>query len=170
MKTIHKRNGFTLIEMLVVMSVFTFMLASVALAMGTLFRTQGDLQDNLAQATSDSRLATQLRADAHQAKTVKLVQEEGLTIVRLVLSDATIEYTTHPNRIVRTVEQNETRVHREVFSLREGTTVDWKLSDGPPTFVTLTTSYRSPELREDVARPHVRRVETSIGLYSGGVR
>jgi hypothetical protein len=61
-------------------------------------------------------------------------------------------------------------VHREVFSLLEGTTTDWALSAEQPAFLTLTTSFVSPALRASVARPREYRIETSIGLNAGGAR
>lgn len=167
---IKHRGGFTLVEMLVVVTVFAFLLASVALALGTLFRAQGELQDELAQASIASRLAAQLRADAHLASSAEVVQEGDTTSVLLVLPDATISYATHPRRIIRTVTQGETETHHEVFSLLEGTTAHWVISSEPPAFITLTTSYRSPALREGVALPREHRVEASIGLHAGDLK
>jgi hypothetical protein len=86
------------------------------------------------------------------------------------LPNATINYATHPRRIIRTVTQGETEAHREVFSLLEGTATRWEISADTPAFITLTISYRSPELREGVARPREHRIETSIGLHAGGVQ
>ena len=165
-----KRRGFTLVEMLVVTTVFAFLLASVALAIGTLFRAQGELQDELARANIASRLAAQLRADAHLATSAEIVREGDTTNLRLLSPAARINYATHPRRIIRTVTQGETEAHREVFSLLEGTTTTWELSSQTPAFITLTIAYRSPELREGVARPREQRVETSIGLHAGGVK
>ena len=156
--------------MLVVLTVFAFLLASVSLAIGTLFRAQGELQDGLAQGNVASRLATQLRADAHLATSAEVVDEGGTTNLRLLLPNANINYATHPRRIIRTVTHGETEAHREVFSLLEGTTTRWELSAETPAFITLTISYRSPELRAGVARPREQRVETSIGLHAGGVK
>jgi len=164
------RGGFTLVEMLVVITVFVFLLASVALAIGTLFRAQGELQDELAQANIASRLAAHLRADAHLASSAEVVQEGDTTNVRLSLPNAEINYATHPRRIIRTVTQGESEAHRDVFSLLEGTTTHWEISAQTPAFITLTTSYRSPELREGVARAREHRVEASIGLHAGGAR
>ncbi len=167
---ITQRRGFTLVEMLVVVTVFAFLLASVAMAIGTLFRAQGELQDELAQAATASRLASQLRADAHLAASAFVVQEGGTPGPLLRLPHATVIYRTYPRRIVRTVMQGDTETHREVFRLLEGTTTRWEISPESPAFVTLTTSYRSPQLREGVALPREHRVEASIGLHAGGVK
>ncbi len=167
---IERRRGYTLVEMLVVVTVFAFLLASVALAMGTLFRAQGELQDELAQAATASRLASQLRADAHLAASAFVVQEGGTPGPLLTLPHATVIYRTYPRRIVRTVMQDDSETHREVFPLPEGTTARWELSSGTPAFITLTTSYWPPGMREGVARPREHRVEASIGLHAGGVR
>jgi type II secretory pathway pseudopilin PulG len=156
--------------MLVVLTVFSFLLASVSLAIGTLFRAQGELQDELAQANIARRLAAQLRADAHLSTSAEVVDEGDTNNLRLLLPNASIHYATHPRRIIRTVAEGDTETHREVFSLLEGTTARWGLTSETPAFITLTISYRSPELREGVARPREHRVETSIGLHSGGVK
>lgn len=164
------RGGFTLIEMLTTITIFSFLLASAAVAIGTLFRTQGELQDELIAANTSSRLAAQLRADAHLANSAEVTREGDSTNVRLLLPNADIHYVTQPRRIIRTVTQGDTEAHREVFSLLEGTTADWELSTEQPAFITLTTSFVSPALRESVARPREHRIETSIGLHTGGVR
>ncbi|MBI2477905.1 MAG: hypothetical protein HYV60_04440 [Planctomycetia bacterium] len=156
--------------MLIVMTIFVFLLASAAMAIGTLFRAQGDLQDELVEAHTASRLAAQLRADAHLANSAEITREGASTGLRLRLPNAEISYATYPRRIVRTVKQGDREAHREVFSLLEGTTTDWRLSTDQPAFLTLTTSFVSPSLRESVARPREHRVETSIGLHAGGAR
>ena len=86
-RTTHKnehrkaqRDGFTLIEMLIVITIFVFLLASAAMAIGTLFRAQGDLQDELIEANTASRLASQLRCDAHLANSAELTRDGEWTL------------------------------------------------------------------------------------------
>lgn len=148
------RCGFTLIEMLIVITVFVFLLASAAMAISTLLRAQGDLQMELIEAATMSRLAAQLRSDAHLANSVGVVTEGSTTTTRLRLPDAEIHYTTLPQRIIRTEHREDAEVHREVFALLEGTTANWEVSTKQPTFITLTISFVSPNLRESVAMPH----------------
>lgn len=162
-----RRGGFTLIEMLIVITVFVFLLASAAMAIGTLFRAQGELQAELIEGNTLSRLSAQLRADAHLANSAEMTDEANL---QLHLPTSQISYETQPRRIIRTVTQGESAAHREVFSLMEGTTALWELSTEQPAFITLTTSFVSPALRESVARPREHRITTSIGLHVGGVR
>lgn len=165
------RSAFTLVEMLVVITVFAFLLASVAVAMGALFRAQGDLQDELAQAHAATRLASQLRADAHLAASGQVAEDGETTSVRLQMADGTaVNYVTESRRVVRSHLQDDVQVHREVFSFLEGTTIAWELSSESPAFVTLTTSYRSPALPASSARPVQHRIEASIGLYAGAVK
>ena len=164
------RGGFTLIEMMVVITILVFLLASVGIALGTLFRAQSELQDELIAANTTSRLAAQLHADAHLASAAEITREGTTTRVRFLLPNAEINYVTHPRRIVRTVVQGETESHREVFSLLEGTTATWELTAERPAFITLTTSFVSPALRASVARPREQRIETSIGLHTGDAR
>jgi hypothetical protein len=156
--------------MLIVITIFVLLLASAAMAIGTLFRAQGDLQDELIEAHTASRLASQLRADAHLAKSAEVTHEGDTSGLRLLLPNTEIRYAAHQRRIIRTVKQGEMQTHREVFSLLEGTTTEWAIAGDDPAFITLTTSFVSPALRESVARPRVHRVETSIGLHAGGAR
>lgn len=168
--SIASHRGFTLIEMLIVITIFVFLLATAAMAIGTLFRAQSDLQDELIDANTTTRLAVQLRADAHLANSAEITREDATTTVRLLLPNANISYVTEARRIIRRETHGEREVHREVFSLLEGTTTDWALSAEQPAFLTLTTSFVSPALRASVARPREYRIETSIGLNAGGAR
>lgn len=165
-----RRPGFTLVELLVVMTIFLFLLSSVALSLGTLFRAQGNLQDELVEANAMSRLREQFRADAHRATTATVTNDNEATTLQLTLPDATsVSYRLQSQQIVRTAHEGESVLHRDVFKLLEGTTSECVVT-GSPNFVTLTTSFVPPELTSDVAKPRVHKIDASIGLHAGGSR
>ncbi len=166
-----RHTGFTLVELLVVMTIFLLLLSSVALALASLFRAQGNLQDELVEANVMSRLAEQLRTDSHLATSAEVTGEDDAAALKLLLPDAaTVTYRLQPTRIVRTANNKSSTEHRDVFRLLEGTTCQCVVSAGSPQFVTLTASYVPPELSSAVAKPRVHKIETSIGFHAGGVR
>ncbi len=166
-----QHTGFTLVELLVVMTIFLLLLSSVALALGSLFQAQGNLQDELIEANVMARLAEQLRTDSHLATSAEVTNEDEVAVLNLFLpNSATVTYRLQPTRIVRTANSNGDVEHRDIFRLLEGTVCVCVVSAGSPEFVTLTTSYVPPDLASDVAKPRVHKIEASIGLHAGGVR
>lgn len=164
-------SGFTLVELLVVMTIFLFLLSSVALSLGTLFRAQGNLQDELVEANAMSRLSEQFRADAHRATAAIVTNDDEAKTLQLTLPESTsVTYRLQSQQIVRTAYEGESVLHRDVFKLLEGTTSGCAVTASSPSFVTLTTSFVPPELTSEVAKPRVHKIEASIGLHAGGSR
>ena len=66
------RRGKTLIEMLILMTVLSTVLAGVSLVLLGAFKTDRQLRRDLAQQTSLARLASRFRSDAHAATTCRV--------------------------------------------------------------------------------------------------
>jgi prepilin-type N-terminal cleavage/methylation domain-containing protein len=161
------RRGFTLIELMIVLFIFTFLLSSVALAIGTLLRAKNNMEDELTRAASLSRLAAQLRTDSHLALSVEAINPEQAQPAgfRLNFNDQKIEYTEQPDRLIRTVYQDEESLHREVFSLAEGTSIEWQLPGESSELLTLAMTYT---LSEDAGTgQRTRRIIAIVGMHAG---
>lgn len=160
------RGGFTLVEMLVVMVTFSFLLVSVAMSIAMLLRSKDILQAELTASSTLSRLEAQLRVDAHQAATVQTIGDDGNAMVtRLQLPEQRIDYALEAGRLIRRVYRDGKEQHREVFVLPEAASVNWELSEQSPPLLTLSISYGDP------ANPDLNRkahhAEAIVGLHRG---
>jgi prepilin-type N-terminal cleavage/methylation domain-containing protein len=111
-----KRRGFTLVEMLVVLSVLAFVLP---LAGGTIFfllRAQSHSAEGLRDALAMTQISRTFRSDVHAARRARTADASALT---LEFADArTIEYRAAPDgAITRMVRRGETVEQRQQFRL-----------------------------------------------------
>ena len=149
------RAGFTLVEMLVVMTIFTFLLATVSVALATLWRAQADVQNELQRSAIITRLARQLHSDGHLAQSALFspTADDPVPTLRLTGPDWHVEYTLEAERIVRIAYSGDQVTHREVYPLPAMKVVAAVTEETPRV---LTLSIGSHE-----------QVEVAIGLLSG---
>jgi len=147
------RRAYTLIEMLIALTMLAAIWTTIALALHTLYRADRRMHDELSRANSLDRFAAQLRFDAHQARAARLVDGPAGTST-LVLDSGTpqtIAYRLAADEIQRVVTSGDTLKHRESFSLAGLKQADWKLAaDTAPTVT----------LRVELSRGHDQPNET----------
>lgn len=156
--------GYTLIEILVVITIATFLLASLALAIGSLLRAKVRLEDDLQRATQLARLDAQLRSDAHQAVSVE--QPDPATIV-FHMQPQRIEYAVEAARVVRSQRQDETLLHREVFPLATKTTILWTISgeEGSTLSAQVLSATVTYEPEDPTKGREIDRLDAAVGLH-----
>ena len=72
MKSIaNNRRGWSLLEMLVVIPLTAILLSTSGVLLTALLRSQGILSADIRQQSARTRLATQLRTDAHEASSAR---------------------------------------------------------------------------------------------------
>jgi prepilin-type N-terminal cleavage/methylation domain-containing protein len=104
------RNGFSLVELLIVMSVGTAMLMVAMSILYLLKETQGNVRQRLASGRRVIRLADQFRDDVHGASTVKPVPNETPSSTETIW-----QFTIQPNTIVRyEIRDDEVRRIRSI--------------------------------------------------------
>ncbi len=112
-KTQARRDGKSLIEALIIISLMSVIIGLAATSLGSLFRLRYVMVRDAEQAMSLDRLAQRLRLDAHEA--VSATAENGY---RLNCADGrSIQYSFAAPRIVREVRRDEKVVHRDTFSV-----------------------------------------------------
>jgi prepilin-type N-terminal cleavage/methylation domain-containing protein len=126
------RDGFTLIECLVVIALVGTTMGTVALTLHATRRADRHIRDEAFFAQQLGRLATQLRRDAHEARsaTVEDLKEpkSPSAVLSLVLPEGrTARYTLRPPRIERVLEQGSNVLQRETYQLRESSAGRWQL-------------------------------------------
>lgn len=159
----RRRTAFTLVELLLIVTIFTFLLAGVAVALGTLLRAKGQLQDDLERSSQVARLVKQLRADAHRAVTA---EEPDDTTIVFHSQQMQIKYLTETNRIVRTIVDGEETLHREVFPLATKTSIRWEVSESTPPLLSAVIEF---EPEESAHGSVTDRVDAVIGLHRRSV-
>ena len=134
----RKREGYSLIECLIAMALATSALTVVALTTTGVHQAQRRVERQSSSERDICRLASQLRADAHQARSVSKEDTESDKI-ELILSDQdSVHYTLQKGRVVRVQHGNKEVVHQETYSLPDGYTAQWELGEnGSAGMVTL---------------------------------
>jgi type II secretory pathway pseudopilin PulG len=156
--------AFTLIEILVVITLSVLLLAFIATAIGTLLRAKGRLEDDLYRATQLARLDAQLRSDAHQAVSVE--QTDEATVV-FHLQPQRIEYVAESSRLIRSIRQDDALLHREVFPLATKTSIQWVISsdDRSPASGPLLSATVTYEPEDSTLGKQIDRLDAAIGLH-----
>ena len=159
--------GYSLIEMLVAVTIASLVLTSVAVALHSLFRVDQHLRREVVQSTSLSRISFQLRSDAHEANSATLDQT-GEGRPRLVLTyteGRTVTYAAEEARIVRLVQQDEKVQHREVFYLSERTTVSCRTENvEEKTLVILEFVYHKGAIEGAPDAERMQRIEAVVAM------
>lgn len=162
--TRRRRAAYTLIEILVVITVFVFLLASMAIAIGTLFQAKGRMEIELQRATQLARLDAQLRSDAHQAVSVEQPEDDRIVFR---LQPQRIEYLVQAKQVVRSLRQGEAVLHREYFPLAAKTTILWNISstEQSATSVPLLSATVTYEPEDPTRAREIDRLDAAVGLH-----
>lgn len=135
------RQGKTIIELLVVISVFGAMMTPIGRLLHTMMRAEREGAHALAAGTNASRLAREFRSDVHAARDTQLAKANGE--LQLVRNDGTVvTYRAAGDHIQRTITRGEETLSRDSFRLGLGAT-RFELSDEPPLAI-LLHERRSP--------------------------
>lgn len=115
-----RRGGFSLVEMLVAITLASAVLASVGLTLHMLWRLQTSRRNETAATETLSRLSVQFRDDAHQATRVESIEPkaDGQAGMAFVLSDdRRVVYQPDGSQVRRTVYEADEATHRDSFRL-----------------------------------------------------
>jgi len=161
------RKGFTLVELLAVISVFTVSLATIVLTLYGLRQSSERVQAHLQAGVQQTRFVHQLRLDAHDA-IAPVAPPTANTVLQLVLpEDQQIEYSLHADRIERLVRSGDTVLQRESYRVTPDVQQGW---------TTVTTGARPlvavylqrPAIGRSQVHPNALpwRIEAAVGLLS----
>lgn len=169
------KRGFTLIELIAVMTIASVVFTVLSVAIFALHRTQSQVQSEWNVAMTVSDFAHRLRTDAHDARQFTL-EGNGAEVengrawpsLLLILDDGrriVYDFQHDAARIRRQVFRGEERIHHDAYLLPRGAEVHWE----PP------AEGEAPLLAVIVARPAGRepagqrpqrktRIEALVGL------
>ncbi len=129
----RNRTAYSLIEMLVVMSLLSVVLGAIGLIMNTAYRTNQHMQKAIEYREQLDRFATRFRSDVHQAASVAMNDKDGNAAradrLTLTLSNGqTIEYRLGPDRVERFVRRGTKIEHYDTFQITPSPANEWTIN------------------------------------------
>jgi prepilin-type N-terminal cleavage/methylation domain-containing protein len=153
------RSGFTLLEVLIVLSAVAALLGLCAVSIQLLFRLSADSQSRLTAAMAIDRLARQLRADVHGCEAARLATNEKAAAqppdLRLSIEPGhEVTYRPTAESVVRTESQAGKTTRREEYAFGRSRIARFELRDDlPRRWVVLVLSAGSERKGSDAPRP-----------------
>jgi type II secretory pathway pseudopilin PulG len=158
------RRGKTLIEMLILMTVLSVVLASVSLVLLGAFKTDRQLRRDLAQQTSLARLASRFRSDVHAAATCQVGDSCELSLT----DGRVVRYGFAGQRISREVRRGQTLEHQDAFILPDTAAVRF---EQPEAFggrlVRATISAKADADKAHLTPVRPAAIEAALGIAAG---
>ena len=158
-----KRRGITLLEVAITVSLLGILLASTAVLLTVLFRTEVQIRRDLEQQTTLARLNQRFRSDAHMAR-----ECTATDACRLELADGrTIAYAWKPPRITRVVQRDSKVEHRDAFELPRGASVSFAIAPAEQRQMATLVVTANEELPYRYATPvRPAQIEAIVHLHS----
>jgi len=138
-----RRRGYSLVECLVAIALIAATFTAVAVATSGMYRACQRVGQESAVELELARLAAQLRADAHQAASVKLEVPADSSATPSTLSlvedgGRSIDYKLRGGQVERVVRQRDTVGHRDGYRLPGTFAARWQVErDRPLALVSL---------------------------------
>jgi prepilin-type N-terminal cleavage/methylation domain-containing protein len=154
-----KRRGWTLVELLVVITIMSVLLATVAVMVQTIMRQQRSFGQGVTQQRTLGLLARQIRHDIHAAIRVESVaaeqtggnqetqedeEKKETTAIRCTWPDGrSVSYQLHSGQLLRVIRQSgQEEATRQPFPLPPGAEIRLVETDaGKPPLATIEISY-----------------------------
>ena len=161
-----QRRGYSLIEMLVVMTLMAVVMSSITLVLHGLQRAERRLHDDADFDRTLHRLATQFRADAHAARGAGEIADDDDSQSALTLEmpdEKTVTYSIEPGGVRRLVRQGENTMHREWFALA-GRSVAWRSTTrgAHDRVVTLIVKPNNDRVAADQSAAAIVRIDAAV--------
>jgi len=117
------RRGFTLVEMLAVMAVFSVTLSTIVLTLHALQKAGDRAHSNVSAGVELDRFTAQFRTDAHAARTFTVSPTEPANSAAHVLAltlpnEQIVEYQLSADQILRRVRSGDVDQHRESYRVQ----------------------------------------------------
>lgn len=162
----QSRNGTTLVELLVVISVCSVVVGVSGVLLHSIYRVDKDTRLAIESEAAVDRLSLQFRRDAHAASRAELLTVEKGAAAGVVFrgpAELTVEYRRRGRAIVRTAKSLDKVVHTDSYGLPAGTELVWKLDAGQPSVAAVQIA-RPPQRGVKLPAIPQQRLEAVVGL------
>jgi prepilin-type N-terminal cleavage/methylation domain-containing protein len=148
------RRGFTLIEMLAVMTCLAIMMGLCVVTIQVLLRVGADARDRRSSTAALGRLAEQFREDVYASDEAMVLAPEDLRLARGPRPRLAIAYEVEGGRVDRIESVDDTERRRESYMLGRGRSAAFEArNDGPRRFLVLVVHPDARPGHPDFARP-----------------
>jgi len=160
------RRGYTLIELMLVITLASMVLGSVGVLMQSVWRANRGMQGHRDMVRSIQRLSTQFRDDVHIAASVEAAGEK-LTIA--MPNDRVATYHFENQAVERTVESAGQMARHESFPLPPHATVAFAADpQGERGLASLQLTYPLGAIQPELADRRTLTIEAAHGLTANG--
>ncbi len=164
------RRGFTLVELMAVLTVFSVVLGGSVMALQALLQSGARARASTDASIQLARFAIQLRADAHSALAVVVTPAQHADRSRAMLqlqlpSQRWVEYRLQPDGIQRLVRSGARQEHNEFYRLRPLIERGWQVdSVGASSVASVWLLLPLCGGRRDEHAPSPLRVAAAVGI------
>jgi prepilin-type N-terminal cleavage/methylation domain-containing protein len=147
------RRGFTLIEILVVITLTSTILGGIAVLLHGVWRTERSVSDHRTQMTVLFHVAELFRADTNAGELTAPAPEPGGPAVDQVAlaypNERILEYRAADAQIERIVRIRGAITHRDTFKLAANSSASWRLGAAEPRRLIMQIIRRPPDALAD---------------------
>lgn len=155
------RRGFTLVELMIVITLFALALSAVAILLKGVLQANRTAENHRAITRSIQRLAIQFRDDIHSASAVNLKDNELIAHVPQTQNSTT--YQVDGNSIHR-IEALGQQVNRDEFELPSGAIATFDDDvDGTRSLASLVLTYPLNSSQPKFSNRRTLRIEAAVG-------
>jgi hypothetical protein len=136
-----ERRAFSLIELMVVISLWAAVITVLALVLGRLMHLSGTIDQVGQQQVNLARLERQFLADVREA--TSLERSAAGALVRISVRDHQVDYEQHDNDIERLESRGAEVIRREGYRLRSDSSLSVKVEERESGLIVLTVAERT---------------------------
>jgi prepilin-type N-terminal cleavage/methylation domain-containing protein len=164
-----KRTGYSLVELLVVLSIASVAFSAVALTLHLLQRVNHQLRNEVPQSEAMMRLTLRFRDDAHGSTQFSIeASPDGSSVGRFrQLDGVEVLYQQQTSVVVRTVLRNSQQVHQERFRCADQAELIWASAGDPPSIVTLVLKRNKGRIKDAADSIQADRMDAALGIAVG---
>lgn len=163
----RRRRGFSLLELLVVMSLLGAAMMMITVSLHGLYRAEAGLRGDLDREHALEQFLTRWRWDAHTSTTVQSGNDAaGPSGLTLSLADGrTVIYAATSQGMERIVSSNGEILQRETFLLAGRPTANWKVEERPEAGSIVTLHLELPSRRGSASQAF--DFQSALGILRG---